>query len=435
MMRAYEPRVDTTALAELRRLDEDHTLVWMPSHRSYLDMWALPAALDDAGFPPYFVLGGINLDFWPFGDIAKRTGLVFIRRKIRDDPVYRFALRQYLAHLVANHSDFGWSIEGGRTRTGKLRPPRYGLLRYLVDTVRRGGRPRRPAGPGLDRLRHAPGGPRDGGRGARRAQASRGRALAARLRAPPGRPARPRLHRLRRADRAGRSPRRAARRGPRRHARGRADRAAGLPPDQRGHARHPVGGRHDRAARRRPRADARRAGRARRAARGLPRPPRPSRRLRRPLRRPHDDRVDARRAGPRRRRDPLRGRPRAGLVDRPRAAPRRGVLPQLGAALPRRQGDRGGRGRRRRGRARPGRAARGRLARGAAAARPHEVRVLLPAQARLLRRHQPGDRADRQRGGRRDEGRSARAAAVPRVLSRGRRRARHAPRRPGDRRR
>src|SRR5262249_22279013 len=76
------------------------------------------------------------LDFWPFGDLAKRTGLIFIRRNVKDDPVYRMALRQYLGDLVRRRADFGWSIEGGRTRTGKLRPPRYGLLRYLSDAVR-----------------------------------------------------------------------------------------------------------------------------------------------------------------------------------------------------------------------------------------------------------------------------------------------------------
>jgi glycerol-3-phosphate O-acyltransferase len=139
LLRNYELRVDEAALRRLRALDRDHTLVWLPSHRSYLDTWAAPAALDAFGFPPYYVMGGINLDFWPFGDLARRTGLVFIRRNIRDDPVYRFALRQYLAHLVAGHADFGWSIEGGRTRTGKLRPPRYGLLRYLSDAVRESG--------------------------------------------------------------------------------------------------------------------------------------------------------------------------------------------------------------------------------------------------------------------------------------------------------
>lgn len=135
LLRGYELHVDDEALARLRRLDQQHTLVWLPSHRSYLDTWALPMALDRAGFPPYFVVGGANLDFWPFGDIARRTGLVFVRRDTKDDPVYRVVLRQYLAHLVRTGADFGWSIEGGRTRTGKLRPPRFGLLRYLSDAV------------------------------------------------------------------------------------------------------------------------------------------------------------------------------------------------------------------------------------------------------------------------------------------------------------
>jgi len=135
LLRGYELHADEQALARLRRLGEQHTLVWLPSHRSYLDTWALPMALDRAGFPPYFAIGGANLDFWPFGDIARRTGLIFVRRNIQNDPVYRVVLRQYLAHLVRIRADFGWSIEGGRTRTGKLRPPRLGLLRYLSDAV------------------------------------------------------------------------------------------------------------------------------------------------------------------------------------------------------------------------------------------------------------------------------------------------------------
>ena len=139
LLRNYELRIDEQSLRQLRALDRTHTLVWLPSHRSYLDTWTAPAALDAAGFPPYYVMGGINLDFWPFGDLARRTGLVFIRRDVPDDPVYRFALRRYLGDLVARHADFGWSIEGGRTRTGKLRPPRYGLLRYLADAVRASG--------------------------------------------------------------------------------------------------------------------------------------------------------------------------------------------------------------------------------------------------------------------------------------------------------
>ena len=69
------------------------------------------------------------------GGWAKRTGTIFIRRQIKDIPVYRFALRAYAAQLVQNHANLTWSIEGGRTRTGKLRPPVFGILRYITDAV------------------------------------------------------------------------------------------------------------------------------------------------------------------------------------------------------------------------------------------------------------------------------------------------------------
>ncbi|HTY32920.1 lysophospholipid acyltransferase, partial [Mycobacterium sp.] len=76
-----------------------------------------------------------NLNFFPMGAWAKRTGTIFIRRQTKDIPVYRFALRAYAAQLVQNHANLTWSIEGGRTRTGKLRPPVYGILRYITDAV------------------------------------------------------------------------------------------------------------------------------------------------------------------------------------------------------------------------------------------------------------------------------------------------------------
>lgn len=94
-----------------------------------------PLAIDECGLSFGYTLGGSNLNFFPFGTLAKRTGMVFIRRSTRDDPVYRLTLRTYLAHLLADRANLGWAIEGGRTRTGKLRQPRYGVLRYVLDAV------------------------------------------------------------------------------------------------------------------------------------------------------------------------------------------------------------------------------------------------------------------------------------------------------------
>ena len=40
-----------------------------------------------------------------------------------------------MRYLVASGANLEWYIEGGRSRTGKLRRPRYGLLRYLVEAT------------------------------------------------------------------------------------------------------------------------------------------------------------------------------------------------------------------------------------------------------------------------------------------------------------
>lgn len=60
---------------------------------------------------------------------------MLIRRSFKGDEVYKLVVREYLRYLVAAGGNLEWYMEGGRSRTGKLRPPKYGLLRYLVDAI------------------------------------------------------------------------------------------------------------------------------------------------------------------------------------------------------------------------------------------------------------------------------------------------------------
>ncbi|MGD1174389.1 lysophospholipid acyltransferase [Mycobacterium seoulense] len=135
LMRAYDVLVDEDQIAQLRKLDRKATLAFAFSHRSYLDGLLLPEVIQANRLSPALTFGGANLNFFPMGAWAKRTGTIFIRRQTKDIPVYRYVLRAYAAQLVQNHANLTWSIEGGRTRTGKLRPPVYGILRYISDAV------------------------------------------------------------------------------------------------------------------------------------------------------------------------------------------------------------------------------------------------------------------------------------------------------------
>jgi len=134
-MRAYDVLVDEDQIAQLRKLDRKAALAFAFSHRSYLDGMLLPEVIQANRLKPALTFGGSNMNFFPLGTWAKRTGTIFIRRQTKDIPAYRLALRAYTAQLVQNHANLTWSIEGGRTRTGKLRPPVFGILRYITDAV------------------------------------------------------------------------------------------------------------------------------------------------------------------------------------------------------------------------------------------------------------------------------------------------------------
>jgi glycerol-3-phosphate O-acyltransferase len=131
-------RVDDAEVQRLQNLNRRFPVALLPSHRSYIDPVVLASVLQRAGIPPTYKLGGINVAFWPMGPLGRRAGLIFIRRSFRDDPIYKLALREYVGWLAEHRQNLEWYIEGGRTRTGKLRDPRLGLLAYLVDAVHDG---------------------------------------------------------------------------------------------------------------------------------------------------------------------------------------------------------------------------------------------------------------------------------------------------------
>jgi glycerol-3-phosphate O-acyltransferase len=122
----------------LAALGDGNPLVFLPAHRSNLDRLALQYMLWENDFPPNHTAGGINLDFFPVGPLVRRTGVFFIRRTFKDDPLYKVVLRSYLDYLIEKRFPLEWYMEGGRSRSGKLMPPRLGLLSYAVDSMQRG---------------------------------------------------------------------------------------------------------------------------------------------------------------------------------------------------------------------------------------------------------------------------------------------------------
>ena len=132
--------VDTVPaqIENLRDTFARHPVLLLPSHKTNLDSPVVEAVLARNGLPPPTLFAGINMAFWPMGPLMRRAGRVFLRRKIADNPIYKFALREWLGYLIEKRFNLEWFPEGTRSRTGKLLPPKVGLLAYAADAYRQG---------------------------------------------------------------------------------------------------------------------------------------------------------------------------------------------------------------------------------------------------------------------------------------------------------
>lgn len=138
--RSYEPELDINLdkLEELRALSKDHLLLFLWSHKSHMDSFVFLLSLYQNRFRPLpLIFAGINMNFLGFGALARRVGAIFLRRTFQEDPVYKLVFRHYIDHLIRNRTPLSWSIEGTRSRTGKLSPPKLGLLNWVVESCHR----------------------------------------------------------------------------------------------------------------------------------------------------------------------------------------------------------------------------------------------------------------------------------------------------------
>lgn len=118
---------------DLIELKKKYHVVFVPNHQSHGDYIALTYLIfRDFGVPVY-VAAGINLNFFPIGNIFKKSGAFFIRRQFSGDHIYKATFEAYIYFLLQTDEIVEFFFEGGRTRTGKLLKPRYGLFNMLLE--------------------------------------------------------------------------------------------------------------------------------------------------------------------------------------------------------------------------------------------------------------------------------------------------------------
>ena len=119
----------------VRELSKEGALVFIPSHKSYVDFLVLSYLLFRKGLLPPHIAAGSNLNIVGLGRIFKKGGAFFIRRSFRGNVLYSEVLRRYMAELLNNRVGIEFFIEGARSRSGKLSPPKFGMLKMIVESA------------------------------------------------------------------------------------------------------------------------------------------------------------------------------------------------------------------------------------------------------------------------------------------------------------
>ncbi len=117
---------------------EGHEIVYAPCHRSHMDYLLLSYVLYHQGMVPPHIAAGVNLNFWPAGPFFRRSGAFFIRRSFKGNKLYSTVFREYLSQLFSRGYSVEYFTEGGRSRTGRLLPPKTGMLAMTVQAMLRG---------------------------------------------------------------------------------------------------------------------------------------------------------------------------------------------------------------------------------------------------------------------------------------------------------
>ena len=127
---------------QLQKIAEGSEVIYVPCHRSHMDYLLLSYVIYFKGYAIPHIAAGINLNMPVVGGFLRRGGAFFMRRSFKGNALYTMVFMNYLGLMMARGHSIEYFIEGGRSRTGRLLPPKTGMLSMTLRSYLRN--PRRP---------------------------------------------------------------------------------------------------------------------------------------------------------------------------------------------------------------------------------------------------------------------------------------------------
>ncbi len=126
----YRVRLGYMDEEAMKTVDPDAAVIFVINHRSNMDYVLVTYMASSSSALSYAV--GEWARVWLLQNLIRSMGAYFVRRDSRE-PLYRKVLSRYVHLAVAGGLTQAMFPEGGLTRDGRLRPPKLGLLSYMVS--------------------------------------------------------------------------------------------------------------------------------------------------------------------------------------------------------------------------------------------------------------------------------------------------------------
>ncbi|MFW1857688.1 glycerol-3-phosphate 1-O-acyltransferase PlsB [Acinetobacter defluvii] len=130
--------VEVHNFSTVRELAKDYEIIYTPCHRSHIDYLLLSYVIFKRGLMVPYIAAGDNLNMPFVGQLLRGGGAFFIRRSFRGNALYTSVFKEYLYSILSRNTPLEYFIEGGRSRTGRLLPPKTGMLAMTVHGHLRG---------------------------------------------------------------------------------------------------------------------------------------------------------------------------------------------------------------------------------------------------------------------------------------------------------
>jgi glycerol-3-phosphate O-acyltransferase len=129
----YRVRLGYADDAALAQIGGDATVVFVMNHRSNMDYIVASYLAAERAALSYAV--GEWAQVWGLQQLIRSMGAYFVRRNSKDD-LYRRVLERYIAMATEAGVTQAVYPEGGLTKDGRLREPRFGVLDYMLRGFR-----------------------------------------------------------------------------------------------------------------------------------------------------------------------------------------------------------------------------------------------------------------------------------------------------------